>query len=49
VILKEVIVATFGIWMLNRWISGLCPLSGILNARRHMFQKLDLFLSSGEV
>jgi hypothetical protein len=27
------------------WVFGLCPLSGIL---KNMFQKLDLFLSSGE-
>jgi hypothetical protein len=32
----------------NYWVSGLCPLSGIVTLKNVMFQKLDLFPSSGE-
>jgi hypothetical protein len=30
------------------WVFGFCPSSGILEARKHKFRKLDLFPSSDE-
>jgi hypothetical protein len=32
----------------NHWVYVLCLSSGILNIRKHMFRKLNLFPSSGE-
>jgi hypothetical protein len=32
----------------NRWVSGLCPSSGILNTRNTTRRRLDLFPSSRE-
>jgi hypothetical protein len=32
----------------NCWVSGLYTSPGILNTRKHMVRKLDLFQSSGD-
>jgi hypothetical protein len=32
----------------NDWISGFCPLPGILSTRKHNVRKLDLFPSSND-
>jgi hypothetical protein len=33
---------------MNYWVSGLCPLSSMLEPRKHNVVEIDLFLSSGE-